>query len=119
VSFLDIVSARPDPYGDGLEFAGVVERSGHSTYLILVSIDSLGFVKYWGALQDLGCRYESKRFSAREGGEMLYSVDVPADTDIDAVYEALEDGERDGIWTFQESHVGHRAKRDIDKGIKH
>ena len=119
VSFLDVVSARPEePHGGDLEFVGVIERGGHSTYLILVPADSLGFTKYWGALQDLGCSYESKRFSAREGGEMLYSVDVPPDTDIYAAYEALEDGERNGVWTFQESHVGHKTSHDTNKDIK-
>ena len=108
VSFLDMVSAIPDRDGNGLEFSGVIERSGHSTYLILVPADSTDFAENWRILEDLGCRYESTTLARKGGKKILYAVDVPPETDIDAVYERLSDGERDGVWTFQESHVGHK-----------
>jgi Domain of unknown function (DUF4265) len=111
VSFLDIVGTKPDRDGDGLEFAGVIERSGHSTYLILVPADSIDFAENWKVLEDLGCSYESKTLAMKGGKKILYAVDVPPGADIDAVYESLSDGERNGVWTFQESHVGHKLKR--------
>lgn len=111
VSFLDMVSAQPDRYGDGLEFAGVIERSGHSTYLILVPADSADFEESWKVLEDLGCSYESKTLATKGGKKMLYAVDVPREANLDAVYEILSDGERNGVWTFQESHVGHKLHK--------
>lgn len=110
VSFLDMVRAKPDRDGDGLEFAGVIERSGHSTYLILIPADSTGFAESWKALEDLGCSYESATLETRGGRKVLYSVDVPPEADVDAAYESLNDGERNGVWTFQESHFGHGLK---------
>jgi hypothetical protein len=110
VSFLDMVRAKPDRDGDGLEFAGVIKRSGHSSYLILVPADSVDFAENWKVLEDLGCSYESKTLVTRGGNKILYAVDVPPEADIYAVYESLSDGERKGMWTFQEGHVGHKLK---------
>ncbi len=111
VSFLDMVSTNPDRDGNGgLEFSGVIERSGHSTYLILIPADSTDFAENWKVLEDLGCRYESKTLARKDGKKILYAVDVPPEADIDAVYENLSDGERNGVWTFQESHVGHKLR---------
>ena len=118
VSFLDMVSAKPDRGGDGLEFVGVIERSGHSTYLILAPVDSTSFEENWKVLEDLGCSYESTTFPTKGGKEVLYAVDVPPEADVDAVYESLSDGERNGVWTFQESHVGHELKGEPNTTIK-
>ena len=41
---------------------------------------------------------------------MLYAVDVPESEDIYAAYEVLKKGEREGIWLFEEGHVGHKLK---------
>jgi len=119
VSFLDMISAKPDRDGDGLEFAGVIERSGHSTYLILAPAGSANFAKNWNVLQALGCTYESKTLSTKEGEKILYAVDVPPDADIYAVYEALSDSERNGVWTFQEGHVGHKLQGENNATVKH
>jgi hypothetical protein len=118
VSFLDVISAKPGRDGDGLEFAGVIERSGHSTYLILAPADSTDFGENWKVLEDLGCSYESKTLTRKSGEEMLYAVDVPPEADIDAVYESLGHGERNGVWTFQESHVGHKLKGEPNTAVK-
>jgi hypothetical protein len=117
VSFLDMVNAKPDRYGDGLEFAGVIERSGHSTYLILVPAESTDFAENWKVLEDLGCSYESTTLARKSGKKMLYAVDVPPEADIDAVYEILSNGERNGVWTFQESHVGHKLKGEPNTSV--
>jgi hypothetical protein len=118
VSFLDMVSAKPDRDGDGLEYAGVIERSGHSTYLILVHADSADFAKSWKVLEDLGCSYESKTVETKGGEKILYAVDVPPEANIYVVYEILSEGERNGVWTFQEGHVGHKLKGEPNANFK-
>jgi Domain of unknown function (DUF4265) len=102
VSYLDVVRAR---YRDGqYEFAGVVSRSGHSTYRLIIDQENVAFRLWWKKLQDLGCTYESGEFR----GKKLFTVDVPVSADIYAVYRVLEEGEKEKIWLFEEGHVGHR-----------
>jgi len=111
VSFLDIVRAAPRQDGTGLQFSGVLDHSGHSTYMLLVPMIAPEFDSYWEKLKVLGCTYESTTWNISLGKKILYSLDIPDSTDIYAVYSVLEDGERKGIWLFQEGHVGHKLKR--------
>jgi len=108
VSHLDIVRAAPREDGTGLQFAGVLDHAGHSTYMILATPKPPGFEEYWGKLEALGCTYESTTINTRHGKKLLYSVDVPTSTDLYAVYAILEDAEKQGVWMFQEGHVGHK-----------
>jgi hypothetical protein len=104
IGYLDIVDTTPTE-GDGFfEFKRVIERSGHSTYMLLVDEHEPRFHKYWGALQALGCTYEwgSKKFSI--GHRRFYSVDVPPLSDLNKVIEILERGESDGTWMYQEGY---------------
>jgi hypothetical protein len=112
VSFQDIVRAVRRGDDGRLEFAGVVDRGGHSTFMLLVPPTLADFAAYWGKLQELGCTYESKKLRVSLGDRVLYSVDVPPTADIDAVRSTLEDGERKNVWMFQEGHVGHRLKSE-------
>lgn len=99
ISVDDIVLARPD--NGLLAVSRVIFRGNHSTYrlrLLGYSISSPEFERYWLPLQQLGCTFEE--------GPVL-AVDVPAQTDIDAVYEFLQKGEADKIWEFEEGHCGH------------
>jgi hypothetical protein len=112
VSFLDTVRAAPRIDGAGLEFAQVLDRSGHSTYMLLVPPICSHFDIYWSKLEKLGCTYESRNIETSLGERKLYSVDVPPTSDIYRVYGILEDGERRSIWTFQEGHVGHQLRSD-------
>jgi hypothetical protein len=102
VSYLDIVEGFRANDG-GLEFARVLQRSGHSTYQLLVPAGSRIFPKFWAPLEARGCSYESGTMDSR----VLYSVDVPPGADIHSVYKELEAGEAAGAWIFQEGHVGH------------
>ena len=34
-------------------------------------------------------------------------MDVPDATDICEVYKILEEGQKDGVWMFEEGRVGH------------
>jgi hypothetical protein len=110
VSYHDIVRVIPSNDGSGLEFAGVIDRSGHSTYMLLVLPISSSFDEYWKRLENLGCTYESGTIGTAHGERLLYSVDVPAESDVYQVYPILEEGERTGVWLFQEGHVGHKLK---------
>lgn len=110
VSFRDVVRATRGHDGEELQFAGVLDRSGHSTYMILVPPDARSFEDYWSRLEALGCTYESATWNISLGKRTLYSVDVPDTTDIYRVYAILEEGEKVGLWRFQEGHVGHKLK---------
>ena len=92
----DIVADWQD---DQLVFTRVTSRGGHSTYRIRVVKEKAHlFPQYWKPLQDLGCTYE-------EG--LVFAVDVPPGVNIYEVYRALEKGEADGAWGFEEGHCGH------------
>ena len=100
----DVVEAFEGTDGR-LTFDRVTERGGHSTYRIVLEddTDEDTFSRRWAPLQEAGCRYES------HSEEPLYAVDVPPEADIHRVYELLADGERDGIWDFEEGHCGHKV----------
>lgn len=111
VSYLDIVQTAPRESGVGREFAGVVDRGGHSTYMILVPPESKQFPDLWEELRRLGCSYESMTINLSVGVRTLHSVDVPDVADIHAVYNVLKKGEANDSWMFQEGHAGHDALR--------
>ncbi|HMA96098.1 MAG TPA: DUF4265 domain-containing protein [Polyangiaceae bacterium] len=99
VSFDDIVLARPQE--GRLQFVEPIKRGGHSTYRIITSSDaSERFESFWKALESCGCTYE-------EGTGGLLAVDVPPESNIHEVYAALEAGEQQGVWSFEEGHCGH------------
>jgi hypothetical protein len=108
INHLDVVKAKftGDFVGDFIE---VIERGGHSTYMLLIPPAETRLVPYWGMLERLGCSYESMNIKLSVGRRLLYSVDVPPTTDIDEVYEMLERGQDQGVWMFQEgyAHIPH------------
>jgi len=104
ISYRDIIRAVER---DGvLEFAGVIARSGHSTYRLAIEQETDQFREWWGKLQDLGCTYESGECR----GMRLYAVDVPPETDIYSVYTILTQAQDYKIWLFEEGHMGHSLK---------
>ena len=114
ISYLDVVRAvqRQDG-GSGLAFAGIIDHSGHSTYMILTPARTEEFESLWNRLSVLGCTYESAGIekSASRNRELL-SVDVPPSSDIHAAYAILEEGEKNNVWTFQEGHCAHVLGRN-------
>lgn len=110
VSYLDIVRAAPGADGVRLEFAGVLDHAGHSTYMVLVSPTCSALATYWKRLEAMGCTYESTTIDTSAGKKILYSIDVPDTADVYVVYAILEEGERNDVWTFQEGHVGHKLR---------
>jgi hypothetical protein len=81
---------------------GVEERGGHSTYRIFLPTETTEekFARDCAPLEKLGCTYE-------RAIRRLVAVDVPPRSDVYAVYAALEHGEKDGLWEFEEGHCGH------------
>jgi hypothetical protein len=81
---------------------GVACRGGHSTYRIFLPERTTheDFLKGWEVLERLGCTYE--RATRR-----CIGIDVPPQSDVYAVYQALEDGEKAQLWEFEEGHCGH------------
>lgn len=103
LSFDDIVSTKTL---DGRLFVDrVVERSGHSTYRLMLNegVTWEVFEEAWSGLRELGCHYE--RFTTR-----FIGVDVPPSTDIYAAYPLFEAGTANGVWLFEEVHVGHALR---------
>lgn len=93
--------------GERFLFAGIAARGGHSNYFVLTEMECPDFAAYWSRLEALGCQYESADLHTSYGHRMLYAVDLPSETDIDAVGAILRDGERDGIWIFQAGNIEH------------
>ncbi len=79
--------------------------------MILASPNCPDLDEYWKKLEAIGCTYESTTLNTKHGKKVLYSIDVPDSTDLYAVYSILEDGEKNGVWMFQEGHVGHQLRR--------
>jgi Domain of unknown function (DUF4265) len=109
ISYQDIIRTAPRfDGGEGQMFAGVIEHSGHSTYMILVPSEFAEFDVFWKKLEELGCTYEYAGIKETGlGHNKLYSINVPKTSDIFKVYEILEEGERKRAWLFQEGFCGH------------
>lgn len=100
VSYDDIVEINLK--SDLLWFKKVVMKSGHSTYRIIFFEKTVKFesTPYWCQLEKLGCTYERAYHN-------FYAIDVPETSDIYAVYNVLELGEKEGVWDFEEGDCGH------------
>ncbi|HLG45791.1 MAG TPA: DUF4265 domain-containing protein [Reyranella sp.] len=108
-SYLDIVRAKEAPDGLGLDYAGTIQTSGHSTLWIYTHKNSSHFKPRWAPLQSLGCTYEGAYVDTPNGERTLYSVDVPPETNFDEVMSILDDGQRDGVWQFMIGHIGRAS----------
>lgn len=104
MSFGDIVAARE--HNERLVVAGVVEHSGHSTYRVFVTdtVKKSDFPRMWARLEAIGCTYE-------RATDRLLAIDVPGAVDVYRAYAILEEGEKHGVWDFDEGHCGHALKR--------
>jgi hypothetical protein len=115
VSYLDVVDVILAPDKLGLDYAGTLEKSGHSTIWLQVSSPPPpGFDEYWSSLQRLGCTYESASMNTEDGKRILYSVDVPTEANIDRVLSIVEQGQARDVWIFQIPHLAHKR----DTGLK-
>jgi hypothetical protein len=105
ISYCDVVKASAFDNDFILDFKEVVQRGGHSTYMLLFEATEPRFSSYWNMLEKCGCSYESTRIKLSMGQRVLYSVDVPPSADIYEISEILERGESDGVWIFQEGYA--------------
>ncbi|MCW5964073.1 MAG: DUF4265 domain-containing protein [Bryobacterales bacterium] len=97
---------RAELEGDALFCREVAQRGGHSTYrfFLMAGIGDEQWKPYWQPLETLGCSYE-------RGTARLFAVDVPPDVDIYKAYALLDQGEKAGVWSFQEAHCGHPLRQ--------
>jgi hypothetical protein len=100
VSLGDVVSVA---MREGLPVVtGIAERGGRTTYRVLraEALADEVWDEEWAQLNTLGCVCESD-------GDRLVAIDVPAETDVAAVFRLLEEGENLGFWAFEEVWFGH------------
>jgi hypothetical protein len=114
-SYLDIVTVTLAPDKLVLNYAGTIEKSGHSNIWIQIKLpEPSGFESYLASLRQLGCTYESTSMNTDD--TRLYSIDVPPETDMDRVLSILEQGEASDIWLFMISHLVHKSNRTTTRG---
>lgn len=104
VSYDDVIVGKPNADGH-IVFDGVDQQGGHSTYRVILNEGTTDdqFASAWEQLESLGASYERNT-------DRLIAVDIPPETDIYAAYAALESGEENNIWDFEEGHCGHLVK---------
>ncbi len=90
-------------------FDGAAVSGGHSTYRLILrqGCDQQRFEAVWKPLEAVGCTYEG-------ASPTYFTVEVPPTADIYEVYRLLEAGEVNGVWGFEEAHVGHHLRRPAD-----
>jgi hypothetical protein len=98
VSLGDHVSAI-DEEGQ-LTFRSVIARGGHSTVRVVTPADADGHLLL-RSFVDLGCTARESRING------FYTIDVPPSVSLSTVERLLEDGERKGLWDYEESAIGH------------
>lgn len=106
ISYHDIVSAITTPDGK-LHFENIIEKSGHSLYRVILNegVHKSAFLARWLKLDELGCSYESN-----SNPEHIFSIDVPPDVDVYAVYDVLSSGFEEGVWDFEEADFQHKLR---------
>lgn len=99
VSSEDVVSARET--AGRLVFQEVISKGGHSTYRVFLhdgrTIHSPEFKKLWTPISELGATFEN-------ANDHFVAVDIPKGRDIHAIYELLDQGEQDEVWSFEEGN---------------
>jgi hypothetical protein len=105
INHLDIIRVKFTENEIHRDFVEVIERGGHSTYMLLMQPGDSRIASYWNLLEELGCSYESMSIDLSIGGRLLYSIDVPPSSNIGDVYEILEKGQDQSVWLFQEGYA--------------
>ncbi|BAM88971.1 unnamed protein product [Bradyrhizobium oligotrophicum S58] len=108
INHLDIVKSLPTDRRELYVFSSVIERGGHSTYMLLFEPGDERVAFHWKMIEDIGCSFESMMIRVSMGPRTLYAVDVPGNADLAEVYRLLAQGESMGLWMFQEGHANAR-----------
>jgi hypothetical protein len=99
VSAEDIISA--DLRDGFLEFREVLYQGGHSTYRLFLqggrTIQDKDFTSLWKPISELGATYEN-------ANSRFVAVDIPPGKDIRTIYNHFEEGEKLGVWAFEEAN---------------
>jgi Domain of unknown function (DUF4265) len=104
VSYLDEVSLTKN--GSIYKFDKVANKSGNHNYRILLrnGVERAKFENRWPAFASQGCEYESSK-----DPEDVFGINVPPQSDVNAVYALLEDGQNDRVWYFDEGNFSRQA----------
>jgi hypothetical protein len=105
VNYLDVVEARKTTEGI-LLFSRVVERSGHSTFMVLVPIEAQDASGWSSTIDSEGGTMEQSEIDVAMGRMSLYSIDVPEAAAASKIDRSLADSERAGRLMYQ---VGFNA----------
>lgn len=100
ISFGDTITAEYDENEDVYYFDDFVRVSGNSTIRLYFSEDKL-IEKVRKDLSTWGI--ESEVFLLRK----IVALNVPKEVDYKPIKEYLEDGEKRGLWTYEESCLAH------------
>jgi hypothetical protein len=89
-----------------LVFTEVAQHNGHSTYRIYAKTDRHApeVIALIDRLKALKCEFEM-------ANNKIVAVDVLPEADVDAVYAALDQAEKEGILEFEEGHCGHPLQK--------
>ncbi|MCA1452424.1 DUF4265 domain-containing protein [Bradyrhizobium sp. BRP22] len=71
ISYRDVVKASPSEDPMQFDFECVVDRGGHSTYMLLVDPTEKRRGEYWKMLEKAGCSYESGQIELSIGVRLL------------------------------------------------
>ncbi len=100
ISYHDTVFAIADEENITPLVKGVTERSGNSTYRIILA-EATGYEKFCEHIAEataLGCTCEGLR-------EHQFSLNVPPAIPVVKVHAVLQKGEEEGVWFFEASHI--------------
>lgn len=107
VSRFDVVSASTSEDGT-LWFRDLVEVGGHSTLRVIFYEDSNDHRPLTQRIRDLsdvlrqhGCQVERSHLPG------LLSIDVPSGVSLESVISLLEDGNKRGLWDYEEAALAH------------
>ncbi|HWB27201.1 MAG TPA: DUF4265 domain-containing protein [Chitinophagaceae bacterium] len=100
ISYLDVVFAWHDTERNWLIFKSVRQRSGNSTFRIILGDDSTyeTFCAGIAPALEMGCTYENIK-------NHQFALNVPAGVDIKSVTGILNKGQTAGVWYFEPSHI--------------
>jgi hypothetical protein len=99
VSCKDTIAAEPTAEGMFV-FKKVVKPSGHSTIRVLVFGED-AMQPLQKALERLGASWEGSDQPS------LIAVDIPAEVDIQQVWDFLQTGMNEGRWDYEDASIQH------------
>ena len=94
ISYMDQVKAIINEDNEYV-FTEVYEKSGHSTYHVLLkegTVDDIRSVMHLGA-------------TCERGNSTLFALDIAPDIDIEPIHKKLIEGVEQGIWDFEETDM--------------